>query len=114
LLPGPREPASDEAASTTTLQPHWAPPRTTRPSTRRPTTRHSYKGLYDLHVPSINVKAATKKSDEYDKNKHPNDGIAKREGLKSGGASRRADRLASHAALAVSIGWLLLLRLAPG
>ncbi|XP_037069880.1 ephrin-B1-like isoform X2 [Pollicipes pollicipes] len=108
--PGPQQPLpADEAASTAT--PDWLSARTTAVSTARPTTRHSYKGthdLYGLHVPSINVKATTKKTDEFDKNKHPNDGVAKKGGLKSAAGS-----LDSCAALAVSIG-LLLLRLVPG
>jgi len=111
--PGPQSPALEPSASPT---PGWLPPQTRSSSTtRRPTTRHSYKGvhdLYDIHVPSINVKAkpSTKKTDEFDKNKHPND-VAKNEGLTSR-ASSSARHRDLHAALACSIASFLLLRLA--
>lgn len=78
------------------------------PSTSRPAILHSFKGvhdLYDLHVPSINVKATTKVSDEYSKNnRHPND-IAVNEGFKS--TSARAAPVSVPVTLALCTTLLL-------
>ncbi|XP_037087791.1 ephrin-B2-like [Pollicipes pollicipes] len=109
LLPG-NAPAPE--APPATASPDWMPAPTTPASSARPSTRQSYKDLYDLHdlhVPSINVKAATEKTDEKGKKKHPNDDIAKNQGLTSR-ASRVVRHRDSYTSLGYSIASFLLLR----